>query len=183
MEPASIHFFIRSKLEYFTLRRECSQQIHTNRKWWYKILHVEQAALKYHQWVINNDSSLISWGLGDCKSSDVSRNSFSSVTIILHFWTEGYKNSNDDIFHCQEFFNNRRLQLQDNFHICTFVLTRGHLVYILKPGIHTLEPVGTRTGRFGTVREKFKNLEKYRTSSHIPVRWSLLETTLEVIPL
>ena len=142
-----------------------------------------QAALKYHQWVINNDSSLISWGLGDCKSSDVSRNSFSSVTIILHFWTEGYKNSNDDIFHCQEFFNNRRLQLQDNFHICTFVLTRGHLVYILKPGIHTLEPVGTRTGRFGTVREKFKNLEKYRTSSHIPVRWSLLETTLEVIPL
>lgn len=106
---------------------------------------------------------MISWGLGDRKSSDVSRNSFSSVTIILHFWTEGYKNSNDDIFHCQEFFNNRRLQLQDNFHICTFVLTRGHLVYILKPGIHTLEPVGSvRCAKNSKTRKNIALARTYR---------------------
>ena len=57
MEPASIHFFIRSKLEYFTLRRECSQQIHTNRKWWYKNIACRASSFKIslimtHHWSV-----------------------------------------------------------------------------------------------------------------------------------
>ena len=72
-------------------------------------LPIKRASLKYHH--------VISRGLGHSQSSDVPRNSISSFTIILHFWAKSYKNSNDDIFHCQELFNNRRLQLQDNFWI------------------------------------------------------------------
>ena len=40
---------------------------------------------------------------------------------------------------------------------CTFVVTRGRLEFILKQGIHALEPVGAKTEWFGAVRDKFKN--------------------------